>query len=265
MPRADAGRGRRAQVLPRQPGCVGRDGGDVDPRTGFPEYAAASTLRRADGVRPAEVHRRRAAPDRVFVKPNFVSPDPGVGDGQGGYAVLSVVWRRERAWRRSSQRGSVSRGDEVEGARRRAAGGRRPRLPGVEWLGRRPLSEVYDVIGAASVLVMPSVWYEGLPKTLIESFAKGTPSSRQSWGRAEAVTHGKTACTSRRATRKICQAAEVGRRNPASLAAIRTNCRQTFERRYTADEITACDRHLPARDRAGRRNNCSEPSMSPVS
>src|SRR5207302_8505983 len=44
--------------------------------------------------------------DRVVVKPNFVSPDPGVGKGQGGYALfVGRLWEEKRlrtlaaAWR----------------------------------------------------------------------------------------------------------------------------------------------------------------------
>ena len=49
------------------------------------------------------------------------------------------------------------------------------RIPGVEWLGRKPLPEVYALLGRAKCLVFPSKWYETFGRVTIEAFAKGTP------------------------------------------------------------------------------------------
>jgi glycosyltransferase involved in cell wall biosynthesis len=45
----------------------------------------------------------------------------------------------------------------------------------IEWLGRRPNRETLQLIGEASVLVFPSLAYETFGRSVIESFAKGTP------------------------------------------------------------------------------------------
>ena len=37
------------------------------------------------------------------------------------------------------------------------------RIPGVEWLGRRPKDDVLRLMQEASFLVVPSLWYEGFP------------------------------------------------------------------------------------------------------
>jgi glycosyltransferase involved in cell wall biosynthesis len=48
-------------------------------------------------------------------------------------------------------------------------------VPGLAWLGRKTVEEIYALMEHALFLVFPSTWYEGLPRTIIEAFAKGTP------------------------------------------------------------------------------------------
>ena len=49
------------------------------------------------------------------------------------------------------------------------------RIKNVEYLGRKSQQEVAELMGRATTLIFPSLWYEGMPRTIIESFAKGTP------------------------------------------------------------------------------------------
>jgi len=52
---------------------------------------------------------------------------------------------------------------------------RASKLKNVELMGRREPKDVLDIVGRAAALIFPSEWYEGQPKTIIESFARGTP------------------------------------------------------------------------------------------
>jgi glycosyltransferase involved in cell wall biosynthesis len=48
-------------------------------------------------------------------------------------------------------------------------------------------------MGSAACVVLPSLWYEGLPKTIVESFAKGTPVVASNLGSmAELIEDGTT-------------------------------------------------------------------------
>jgi glycosyltransferase involved in cell wall biosynthesis len=118
--------------------------------------------------------------EMIDVKWNFIDTDPGVGPGHGGYAVYVGRLSHEKgvrvlidAWSRLRQPmplkivGDGPCRDELQ----RAAA----ENPLIEMLGARPLSEVYDIIGNAAVLVIPSIWYEAFGRTIIEAFAKGTP------------------------------------------------------------------------------------------
>lgn len=65
--------------------------------------------------------------------------------------------------------------------------------PGVERLGAQPLEFVREAMGHASMLVLPSIWYENFPRTLVEAFATGLPVMASRIGAlAELVEHGVT-------------------------------------------------------------------------
>lgn len=136
--------------------------------------------------------------DKLFIKPNFVNPDPGVGDGQGGYAVYVGRLSMEKgvatlleAWKHLRQPvplriiGDGPLSAEVQQAV--AA------MPHIQWLGRRTSAEVYDLIKHAAFLVLPSGCFENFPRALAEAFACGTPAIASGHGAmADIVTPGKT-------------------------------------------------------------------------
>lgn len=118
--------------------------------------------------------------DRIAVKPNFLDRDPGLGNGGGGYALfvgrLSTnkgIDTLLRAWR-SKTSGLPLRivGDGPLAGRMQeeAAKG-----DAVQYLGRLSREAVLALMKEASVLIFPSVWYEGFPMTIVEAFASGLP------------------------------------------------------------------------------------------
>jgi len=48
-------------------------------------------------------------------------------------------------------------------------------LPNIRFLGLMPKSEIINLMKSCRALVFPSIWYEGLPMTIVEAFATGTP------------------------------------------------------------------------------------------
>ena len=119
-------------------------------------------------------------PQRVYVKPNFVAPDPGEQSGSGGYLAYVGRMSEEKgiatllnAWDIADDlpvlkiAGSGPLADEVE-----AAAATNPRI---EYLGLVGPDEISDILGDAAFSIMPSVNYEGFPKAIVESFAVGTP------------------------------------------------------------------------------------------
>jgi glycosyltransferase involved in cell wall biosynthesis len=117
---------------------------------------------------------------QLTVKPNFVSPDPGIGDGGGGFALFVGRLAENKgilalldAWKQLKLPITLKiagDGDLAQKVREAVAGDSR-----IQWLGRLGQPEIYRLMGEASALIFPSLWYEGLPKTILESFARGTP------------------------------------------------------------------------------------------
>ncbi|MBV8780540.1 MAG: glycosyltransferase [Phycisphaerae bacterium] len=169
-----------------------------DNRAGSAAVAAMLTVHKARGTWQKDVDayialtdfaRQKFADcglpaDRLFVKPNFVDPDPGIGSGQGDdhgpFAIFVGRLTHEKgidpllnAWKRVGKQlplkilGDGPLRDDVTSAV--------ANNPAIEYLGRQPMDRVLSMLGQAKLLVFPSVWYEGLPRTIVESFAKGTP------------------------------------------------------------------------------------------
>ncbi|WP_045235243.1 glycosyltransferase family 4 protein [Deinococcus pimensis] len=118
--------------------------------------------------------------DRMLVKPNFLSDDPGVGTGDGGYALFVGRLSPEKgldtllaAWRRLGQDlplRIVGDGPLEEDVRRAAL-----EVPGVTLLGRQQRAGVLELMKGARLLVFPSECYETFGMTVVEAFAAGLP------------------------------------------------------------------------------------------
>ncbi len=131
--------------------------------------------------------------DRIDVKPNFVPwvPVPDVSGRRGGLSVGRL---------------SVEKGVEVLMAALSAYPaheltiiGSGPfeaqvkAVAGEAYAGFLPLSEIMQRLTRASYLVLPSVCYEGFPRTLVEAFASGVPVIASRLGSmAELVADGRT-------------------------------------------------------------------------
>jgi glycosyltransferase involved in cell wall biosynthesis len=136
--------------------------------------------------------------EKIVVKRNFVSPDPGPRSGAGKYAIFVGRLAPEKgldtlldAWDQLSDvmpLKILGTGPLDSMVRERAA-----RNEAIEVLDRQPLEEVIRCIGDATCLVLPSGWYENCPKTILEAFAVGTPVVASRLGaQAEMVDHGRT-------------------------------------------------------------------------
>ena len=112
------------------------------------------------------------------------------------------------------------------------------KLSNVEWLGRRPMVEVHDLMGEATCLVFPSKWYETFGRVAIEAFAKGTPVIASNIGAlTELVEAGRTGLHFQPGN-----AADLVRvvlsllENSVILSNMRQTAREEFEMKYTAKQ-----------------------------
>lgn len=120
--------------------------------------------------------------ERVFLKPNFVYPDPCVRNGEGEYAVFVGRLSPEKrvntildAWTKLSRSIPLRIvGDGPERTRLEEQC-KKTGLTSVRFEGRLARERALEAIGAARFLLFPSDMCENFPVTLVESFACGTP------------------------------------------------------------------------------------------
>lgn len=136
--------------------------------------------------------------DKIAVKPNFVDPDPGVGPGRGGYALFVGRLAEEKgvgtllaAWNQLTARPKlkvIGEGPLGFLVKQAAAA-----MPGIEWLGSCTREQVRTAMADATVLILPSTWYEAFPLVIAEAFAAGLPVLASRLGTMqEVIEDGKT-------------------------------------------------------------------------
>jgi len=229
-------------MLSRQPGRHGRG-----LYVALTEFARRKVIR---GGLPAS---------KIAVKPNFVGTDHGAGDGAGNFGLF--------VGRLDSTKGLdvlLNAWSKVHGDFKLKVLGDGPLAPVVceaalkdnriEWLGRQPLNVVYDMMGQAAFLVVSSVWYEGLPRTLVESFSRGTPIIASKLGALEDLIRPGETGWHFEPNDASDLAMQITRAfaSPEALRQMRGFARREYEAKYTADDnyrqmMTLYDRALRTR------------------
>lgn len=179
-------------------------------------------------------------PEQIRVKPNFVSPTPPPGRGEGGYYAFVGRLAPEKgidallaAWRSFDGRLKIlGDGPLADRVAQFAAAHEH-----VEWLGHQSGEAVQQIVADATALIVPSLWYEGLPKTVIEAFSVGTPMIASDLGAmAEVITPDETGLLFAPGdAERLRDRLEQIDRSPGLAQAMRSNVRRAFEQRYTAE------------------------------
>jgi glycosyltransferase involved in cell wall biosynthesis len=177
--------------------------------------------------------------ERVHVKPNCLSADPGEGVHRGGYALFVGRLHASKgigtlldAWRLLGPGvplkvvGTGPMDDAMRGA-----------PPGVEWLGFRDRETILGMMREASLLVVPSVWYEGFPLTMAEAFATGLPVIASGIGAmADIVDDGRNGLLFEPGSAAaLAGAVRRALADSARLAAMGAQARADFLQRYTPE------------------------------
>lgn len=184
-------------------------------------------------------------PDKILVKPNFVDPDPGEGNGNRTYALFvgrlspeKGLWTLLAAWARLGKAIPLHivgdgplRAELEEYARQHG-------LSNVRFRGRLAWKETMDVMKGARCLIFPSECYEGaLPLTVVEAFACGTPVIASRLGAMQdLIADGATGLhfTPGDST-DLASKVEHAWTHPSDLDAMRKRGRRTYEATYTAE------------------------------
>lgn len=176
-------------------------------------------------------------PSRIDIKPNFIEwvPVPQWSARAGGLYVgrLSVEKGVEvlmHVMRQYPAHGlTVIGSGPFEDLMQEVAGS--------AFLGGRSLQEVLTRLRTASYLVMPSVCYEGFPRTLVEAFACGVPVIASRHGSLEElVDEGRTGLLFRPGdVTDLIEKIRWANANPQSMLAMGRAARAEYELRYTPE------------------------------
>jgi glycosyltransferase involved in cell wall biosynthesis len=178
---------------------------------------------------------------KISVKPNCIS-DSGVGNGSGHYAMFVGRLIPEKglqtlldAWRKVGMALPLKIIGEgvLEEVVRRAA----DEIPGVEYLGRRPLDEVCHYLGHATVLVFPSEWLEPFGRSIIEAYSKGTPAiGADTVPMRDMIEHERTGVLFTRGSSDALAAAVFSLlSDSARLTEMRVRARERYENDYSIE------------------------------
>jgi glycosyltransferase involved in cell wall biosynthesis len=180
--------------------------------------------------------------EKIVLKPNFVSPDPGMRQEIGDYALFvgrcvptEKIYTLLEAWQRvdAVPLKLVGSGLDVGTVRQLR---QQYRLESVEFLGQRSRDEVFMLMKQARFVVFPSEWYETFGLVLVEAFACGVPVIASRLGAIEEVVDaGQTGLLFTPG-----DAADLAAKvrwaidHPESLVTMGHKARQVYEAKYTA-------------------------------
>jgi glycosyltransferase involved in cell wall biosynthesis len=184
-------------------------------------------------------------PEKIFVKPNFVHPDPDSRRGDGDYALFVGRLSPEKrvstvleAWKRLRLPIPIvligGGPDQNQLEEQTALDG----LTTVRFLGQVPRAQTLAAINNARFLVFSSEWYENFPVTIAESFACRTPVIASRMGAMkEIVSDGRTGLLfSPGDSEDLAQKVEWAWTHPDEMRAMGTEARREYEAKYTAEK-----------------------------
>jgi len=175
--------------------------------------------------------------ERIVVKPNFVDfPEQPSGQRAGllfvgrlsrekGIDLLARAWACSSVSTTLSVAGSGPEGNLLNGLAR------------VNLLGPLLMEDVRLAMGRASALVLPSIWYENFPRTLVEAYGSGLPVIASRLGAlGELVEDGVSGLLfNPNDARDLASKMEWAIGNSEQLAKMGRNARAKYESDFTAE------------------------------
>lgn len=129
-------------------------------------------------------------PSRISVKQNFLAPGPVASRQREGFFLFVGRLAAEKGVETLLQSFAES-GAELaiagDGPLRPLVEQHAQSSPHIRYAGALSRTEVGEMLSRCTALVFPSIWYEGMPMTLIEAFAAGTPVIASDLGAMQAM------------------------------------------------------------------------------
>jgi len=174
--------------------------------------------------------------ERVLVKPNFVdfaAPQPAPRAGLLFVGRLSI----EKGMATLAAAMALLPDAQLRVAGDGPEAGLLDGMAGVAKLGSLPGEAVRQEMSHAAVLVVPSIWYENFPRTLVEAFACGLPVIASRIGAlAELVRDGETGLLFEPGNpRDLADKMAWALAHPELMAAMGRNARAQYETEFSAE------------------------------
>jgi len=181
--------------------------------------------------------------EKIAIKPNFVSIDPGVKRSAGSFGLFigrlspeKGVHTLARAWNNLSIIPLQIVGDGPEHGKLVNYIGLHG-MKNIVLTGHLGREKVVGILKNSRFLILPSLYYEGFPLVLAESFSCGTPVIASRLGAmAEIVEDGKTGLLFTPGDAEdLAEKVEWAWNHPAEMAEMGKAARREYEEKYTAE------------------------------
>jgi glycosyltransferase involved in cell wall biosynthesis len=183
--------------------------------------------------------------NKLVVKPNFIYPDPGVGNQPRRHAVFVGRLSREKgiatllsAWERLQfpiPLQIIGGGPLEEMARAQAS---EKGLSSITFRGRLESKQVMNCLQKARFLILPSECYENCPTVILEAYACGCPVIASNIGAMqEFVDNGRTGIHFRAGdTQHLAERITSAWLNASETERMGRQARLEYETKYTAEK-----------------------------
>jgi glycosyltransferase involved in cell wall biosynthesis len=183
--------------------------------------------------------------EKIFVKPNFVDPDPGARTSDGDHVLfvgrlspekrVSTVLAAWKCLRLPIPIIVIGGGPDRPQLEAQAV---EDGLTNVRFLGQVPRAQTLTAINQARFLVFSSEWYENFPMTIAEAFACRTPVIASRMGAMqEIVRDGYTGLHFNPGDPEdLARKVEWAWTHPDEMRAMGTEARSEYESKYTAEK-----------------------------
>ena len=176
--------------------------------------------------------------ERIYVKPNFLTEDPTPSRSAGQGFVF--VGRLDSTKGTDVLAEAAHRFDQDQ-ITLIGTGPRAESLdshPQLELTGKLPREEIFERLGQAMALIFPSIWYEGMPMTILEAFACGCPVIASRLGAPEGmIDDGKTGLLFNPGdSNDLADKMQWAHEHPEAMAKMGHAARQEFENKYSAEQ-----------------------------
>jgi len=200
-------------------------------------------------IAPTDFFRRKLIKcglpeDRIFIKPNFIYPDPGINNEAGCYALFVGRISSEKgvrtiieAWRRINSIPLRIVGEGPLSAKFKQYVNRM-NIKNLEFLDSKSKEEVLLLMKMAKFLIIPSEWYECLPTVIVEAFSCGVPVITSRLGAmAEIVEDKKTGLLFAPGdSEDLADKVQWAWNHPEEMKSMGKEARKEYEAKYTAEK-----------------------------